>query len=86
LLRNETVSIPGLRTHWELHFRRGSAAGETVVRELMHAPLGRLGRAALALVGIFPAEEVAANLHRLQELLERGRVIDTSYAVAGTSA
>jgi hypothetical protein len=60
--------------------------GETVVRELMKAPLGRLGRAALTLMGRSPAEEVAANLHRLQQLMETGCVTDTSYAVAGKFA
>ena len=47
------------------------------------ASLGRLGRAALALIGKFPAEEVTANLHRLKEIIETGKVTDTSYAVAG---
>jgi hypothetical protein len=49
----------------------------------MKAPLGRLGRAALALIGKFPAEEVASNLHRLKEMLETGRVTDTGYFVPG---
>ena len=43
----------------------------------------RLGRAALALIGKFPAEEVTSNRHRLKEVLETGRVTDTSYSVAG---
>src|SRR5262245_10089541 len=41
---------------------------------------------ALAPVGRFPAEEVAANLRRLQHLIETGYVTDTSYAVAGKFA
>jgi len=82
LIRYETVT-PGLKTYWEIHFTPGSAAGETTVREVMRAPLGRLGRAALALIGKFPAEETSSNLHRLKELMETGRVTDTSYAVAG---
>jgi hypothetical protein len=45
----------------------------TVVRELMKAPLGRLGRVALALIGKFPAEEVTANLHRLKQVMETGK-------------
>ena len=49
-------------------------------------PLDRLGRAALALMGKFPTEEVTSNLHRLKELLETGRVTDTSYAVPGKFA
>src|SRR3954465_5885805 len=78
LIRYETVTLPGLRTYWEIHFAPGSEAGETEVREMMKAPLGRLGRAALALIGKFPVEEVSANLHRLKELMETGRVTDTS--------
>jgi uncharacterized membrane protein len=83
LIRRETVTSPGLRTYWEIHFAPGSKTGETEVREVMKAPLGRLGRAALALIGKFPAEEVSANLHRLKEILETGRVTDKSYSVPG---
>jgi uncharacterized membrane protein len=86
LIRYETVTSPGLRTYWEIHFAAGSEAGETEVREVMKVPLGRLGRAALALIGKFPAEEVSSNLHRLKELMETGRVTDTSYSVAGKFA
>jgi len=86
LIRYETVAWLGLRTCWEIHFAPGSEAGETQVREVMKAPLGRLGRAALALIGKFPAEEVSANLHRLKELMETGKVTDTSYSVAGKFA
>jgi len=83
LIRYETVGPPGLRTYWEIHFAPGSEAGATEVREMMKAPLGRWGRAALALIGKFPAEEVSANLYRLKEVMETGRVTDTSYSVAG---
>ena len=83
LIRYETVTSPGLRTYWEVHFSPASEAGETEVREVMKPPLGRLGRAALALIGKFPAEEVSSNLHRLKEVMETGRVTDTSYAVSG---
>ena len=86
LIRYETVTLPGLRTYWGIHFAAGSEAGETEVREVMKAPLGRLGRAALALIGKFPAEEVSANLHRLKEAMETGRVTDTRYSVAGKFA
>src|SRR5260221_10007991 len=71
---------------WEIHFAPGSQAGETEIREVMKVPLGRPGRAALALLGKFPAGEVAANLHRLKQIMETGRVTDTSYAVAGKFA
>ena len=83
LIRYETVTLPGLRTYWEIHFAPGSEAGKTVVRELMKAPLGRLGRMALALIGKFPAEEVTANLHRLKQIMETRKVTDTSYSVRG---
>ena len=86
LIRYETVILPGLRTYWEIHFASGAAATETEVREVMTAPLGRLGRAALALIGKFPADEVSANLRRLKEVMETGRVTDTSYSVAGKFA
>lgn len=73
LIRYETVTSPGLRTYWEIHFAQGSDAGQTEVRELMKTPLGRVGRAALALIGRFPSEEVSSNLHRLKEVMETGR-------------
>ncbi len=86
LIRYQTVTLPLLRTSWEIQFAPGSQAGETEIREVMKVPLGRPGRAALALLGKFPAEEVAANLHRLKQIMETGRVTDTSYAVAGKFA
>jgi uncharacterized membrane protein len=83
LIRYETVTSPGLKTYWEIYFAPGSEAGETEVREVMKAPFGRLGRAALALIGKFPAEEVRANLHRLKQVMETGKVTDTAYSVRG---
>ena len=83
LIRFETVTAPGLRTHWEIHFSPGPGAGQTEVREVMNVPLGMLGRAALALIGKFPAGEVHSNLHRLKQVLEEGSATDTSYAVPG---
>jgi len=83
LIRYETVTLRGLTTYWEIHFAPGPEAGETEVHEAMTAPLGTLGRAALALTGKFPAHEVYANLHRLKQIMELGRVTDTSYSVPG---
>jgi uncharacterized membrane protein len=83
LIRYETVTSPTTRTYWEIYFSPGPRPGETVVREVMKAPLGRLGRAALALIGKYPAEEVRANLHRLKQIMETGKVTDTSHSVAG---
>ena len=83
LIRYETVASLGLRTYWEVHFAPGIEAGETQIREVMRPPLGKLGRGMLALIGKFPAEEVAANLHRLKQVMETGKVTDTSYSVRG---
>jgi uncharacterized membrane protein len=80
LIRYETTAPPGLRTTWEIHFAPASAAGETDVREVMEAPLGRLGRAALALIGKFPSEEVTANLHRLKQVMETGDRIEMPFS------
>jgi uncharacterized membrane protein len=85
LIRYDLVGSPRLKTEWEIYFAPGPAKGETEVREVMKAPLGRLGRA-LALIGKFPAEEVSANLRRFKELMETGKVTDTSYSVAGKFA
>jgi uncharacterized membrane protein len=83
LIRYETIGTPGLSAQWEISFATGSTTGETEVRSKMNVPLGKIGIAALALMGKFPADEQSANLHRLKQLLETGRVTDTSYAVAG---
>jgi uncharacterized membrane protein len=83
LIRYETVGTPGLAAQWEISFAAGSTTGETEVRSKMKTPLGKLGIAALALLGKYPAEEQSANLRRLKQILETGRVTDTSYAVAG---
>jgi uncharacterized membrane protein len=85
LIRYETAS-PALRTHWDVRFAPGSRPGDTEVREVIRMPLGRLGGAALALIGKSPAREVASNLHRLKQIMETGRVTDTSYSVAGKFA
>ena len=83
LIRYETVSSPTTRTCWEIYFSPGTEAHETQVREVMKAPGGRRVRDALALIGKYPAQEVSANLHRLKQVMETGRVTDTTYAVPG---
>jgi len=83
VIRYETVAVPALRTRWDVYFARGPNPGETEVREVMMPPLGGVGRATLELLGKPPAAEVAANLHRLKELLETGQVTDLRHAVAG---
>jgi uncharacterized membrane protein len=82
----ETAPLPGLKTTWAIHLSPAPEAGTTEVREVMTTPLGRLGRAGLALVGKPPDREVSANLHRLKEIMETGTVTDTSYSVAGKFA
>jgi uncharacterized membrane protein len=79
----ETVPLPGLKTTWEIYFSPASEVGTTDVREVMKTPLGRLGRAGLALIGKPPTGEVPANLRRLKEVMETGTVSDTSYSVPG---
>ncbi len=83
LIRYETTGVRRLRVRWEIYFEPGSRPETTVVREVMISPLGTLGRIGLALIGKFPAREVAANLRRLKQVLETGEVTDTTYAVSG---
>ena len=83
LIRYETVGLPGLKTVWEIRFSPGAEPGCAEVHETMSLPLGRLGRAGLALIGKSPRAEVSANLRRLKQLLETGRVTDLSFAAPG---
>jgi hypothetical protein len=83
LIGYETTGVPSLRVRWEIYFEPGACLEETVVRSVMISPLGALGRAVLALIGKFPAQEQSANLQRLKQLLETGKVTGTSYAVPG---
>ena len=53
MIRYQTVTSPRLTTRWAIYFGPGPEAGETNVREVMRTPLGRLGRAALVLIGKF---------------------------------
>jgi uncharacterized membrane protein len=79
----ETVNSPEWKTSWEIYFSPGSEAGQAEVREILKIPLGRLGRLSLAFLGKFPDKEVSANLNRLKQLMETGKVRDTSYSVSG---
>jgi len=83
LLRYQTDTAAALRTCWELSFAEGANEAEANVRELMDLPLGRLGQAALALLGKPAAAEVAANLQRLKELMETGKVRTRTHSVKG---
>lgn len=68
---------------WEVNFSAGTEPGTTLVREVMSMPGGLLTEAALAAVGKPPAKEVRANLERLKELLETGRVTNMDFVVKG---
>ena len=83
LIRYETATSSATKTHWEIYFSPGAEPGVTQVREVMKAPGGRFAMDALALIGKFPAQEVSANLHRFKQLMETGKVADTTYAVSG---
>ncbi|MFC0504058.1 SRPBCC family protein [Micromonospora costi] len=83
LIRYETTAAPALRGQWVVRFAPASGPGRTEVHETLTTPFGRLGLAALALMGKPPAAETAANLRRLKQLLETGEVTDTDHAVAG---
>ncbi|MFC4033449.1 SRPBCC family protein [Streptomyces polygonati] len=86
LIRYRTNSPRGLRTVWNISFTADSRSDSTEVREVMELPLGKVGQTGLALIGKPPAAEMAANLHRLKQLMETGRVTDTSHAVPGKFA
>jgi uncharacterized membrane protein len=83
LIRYETSAVPGTRTQWAVHFTAGPGSSQTEVHEVLKTPFGRLGQTALSLIGKPPAEEVAANLRRLKQVIETGEVTDTDHAVVG---
>ena len=83
LIRYQTLAPPRRQIRWDIHFAPGPADGETMVREVMHTPLGTMGLKLMAWIGKPPAKEMAANLNRLKEVLETGRVSNRSYAVPG---
>src|SRR5438067_161769 len=55
-LHYRTVSSPRWRTSWKIYFCPEPEANQSKVREVMTVPLGKLGRAALGLLGKLPAE------------------------------
>lgn len=84
LVRYETTAPSAVRAGWEVRFAPvAGREARTEVVELLSLPLGRLGHAALVLIGKNPAEEVSANLRRLKQLMETGVVTDTSHSVPG---
>lgn len=83
LIRYETAAVPAVKAEWTVQFAPGPDPGSARVHEVLKTPFGRLGHAALILMGKPPAAEVAANLRRLKEVMETGRVTDTVHAVSG---
>jgi uncharacterized membrane protein len=74
------TSSKAFKTRWEIYFSEGRSPDETVVREVMFEPGGTV---VLALLGKHPAAEVHSNLQRLKQVIENGRVTDTSNSVPG---
>jgi len=74
------VPVP---VRWEVRFLPGTDPCTTLLRETMTLPGGPVAASALAAFGKPPRKEVRANLERLKELLETGRVTTLDYAVAG---
>jgi uncharacterized membrane protein len=83
LIAYETDAPAPTRASWEVRFAATDEPGWTDVREVMTIPLGRVGRGALRMIGKPPAAEIEANLNRLKQLLETGRVTDTRHSVRG---
>lgn len=83
LISYELAGSEPSKATWEVHFEPNGDPNTTTVREILMAPMGRLELAAMALIGKYPAQEVQANLQRLKELLETGKVTTTDYAVDG---
>ena len=80
LIRYETVTST-TKNLWENYLAQDPRLVRRQSREVMKPPLGKLGRTALALIGKFPAEEAKANLRRLKQVMETGKVTDTNYSV-----
>jgi uncharacterized membrane protein len=71
------------KTKWEIYFSEGRSPEEAVVREVLIQPGGTIGKFVLAMIGKHPAAELHSNLQRLKQLIESGRVADTSNSVPG---
>jgi|SRR5262245_30885635 len=70
------------KNRWEIYFSEASVPGDTLVREVMIEPGGKIIEAALALIGKHPSAEVHSNLHRLKQLVETGAGSDKSVSVS----
>src|ERR1700738_3767296 len=81
LIRYQTVSR--LSASWTVIFSTMPGQASTRVEERMTIPFGAVGKALLGLVGKPPALEIASNLNRLKQLLEKGSITDLSHSVPG---
>lgn len=77
------TSSDALKTEWKIFFTEGATPDQTVVKEIMLAPGGKVTAAALTAVGKDPVKEVHYNLDRLKQYVEAGRVTDTHNSVHG---
>jgi hypothetical protein len=71
------------KAKWEIYFSHGKSAKETIVREVLIQLGGWIGKFVLTMIGKHPASEVHSNLRRLKQMIEAGRVTDTSNSAAG---
>lgn len=83
LIRYELAGSKPSSAVWEVYFASAKDPKDTTVREVLIAPMNRLESLAMSLIGKYPAQEVQANLQRLKEVLETGKVTTTAYAVEG---
>lgn len=83
LLRYATETAAGLRATWTTTFEPVNQGTAVRLTQSLHMPFWPLSGTVLALMGKSPQGEVEANLLRLKELLETGRVVTVAHAVAG---
>lgn len=81
-----TEVTAGLRGTWTTTFEPVDQGAGTRVTQRLHMPFRNLSNTILTLMGKSPQGEVEANLQRLKELLETGRVTTTAHAVPGKFA
>jgi uncharacterized membrane protein len=86
LLRYGTETAAGLRAIWTTTFEPADQEAAVRVTQSLHMPFEPLSGAVLSLMGKSPQAEVEANLRRLKELLETGKVVTLAHAVPGKFA
>jgi len=83
LLRYGTETTEGLRAIWTTNFEPVDRGTGVRVTQSLHMPFEPLSGVLLTLIGKSPQGEVEANLRRLKELLETGKVTTLAHAVPG---